>query len=98
MQVCIGCTNYISVLGGSFINLAPAAVFKVRAKVEVEDGASLSPKVKQIDLTIFYDHMGGGVTGFFVGFFTKLNLVFVPVVSPFAFKIVYSVNIYIQLI
>lgn len=96
MQVCIGCTNYISVLGGSFINLAPAAVFKVRAKVEVEDGASLSPKVKQIDLTIFYDHMGGN--RFFCVFFTKLNLVFVPVVSPFAFKIVYSVNIYIQLI
>lgn len=98
MQVCIGCTNYISVLGGSFINLAPAAVFKVRAKVEVEDGASLSPKVKQIDVTIFYDHMGGGNRVFLWVFFTKLNLVFVPVVSPFVFKMVYSVNIYIQLI
>lgn len=75
MQVCIGCTNYISVLGGSFINLAPAAVFKVRAKVEVEDGASLSPKVKQIDLTIFYDHMGGG-NRFFCVFFYKIKFSF----------------------
>lgn len=66
--------------------------------MEVEDGASLSPKVKQMDLTICYDHMGGNSFFVFCFFLTKLNVVFDPVVSPFAFKMVYSVNIYIQLI